>query len=207
MADDMSAVSLVQDIGSAVLQPPFITYRANPNLHCQDGGIVGMREGIYDQNRSFPTISMKDIDDYFRLMSFNRAFGLPITTPGNGTVWLFLLARELQPKTIVESGVYHGSSLYTLRHAVPEAKIFAFDVTFADLFTRFRASIIANMIGALMMCAPKIPRICAFSTTTSTTVCGFDKATKGAFDTSSWMIYPIWAKFINFAIQQYLPCQ
>ncbi len=139
MADDMSAVSLVQDIGSAVLQPPFITYRANPKLHLRNmEELLGCVREFMTKIGLSPTISMKDIDDYFRLMSFNRAFGLPITTPGNGTVWLFLLARELQPKTIVESGVYHGSSLYTLRHAVPEAKIFAFDVTFANLFTQLQ---------------------------------------------------------------------
>jgi hypothetical protein len=49
---------------------------------------------------------------------------------------LFLLARELRPRVIVESGVYYGSSLFTFKNAVPEARIFAFDVNFANLRMR-----------------------------------------------------------------------
>jgi hypothetical protein len=82
------------------------------------------------------TVSAADLDDYFRAMSGNRAFGVAGTTPGNGTMWLFMLARELRPKVIVESGIWYGSSLFTLRKAVPEAKMFAFDLDFGALISR-----------------------------------------------------------------------
>jgi hypothetical protein len=36
MADDMHSVSLVQDIGLAVPEPPFIKYRANSRLHARN---------------------------------------------------------------------------------------------------------------------------------------------------------------------------
>jgi hypothetical protein len=80
--------------------------------------------------------TLTDIDDYFEAMSRNRAFAIPGTTHGNGTLWLFLLARALQPKVIVESGVYHGSSLFTMKSAVPTTKMFVFDVNFAPLLSR-----------------------------------------------------------------------
>jgi hypothetical protein len=134
---DMHSVSLVQDIGMAVPEPAFINYRANPTLHSRN-----MQE-LLDCVCNFTTMiglsgsaSMTDLEDYFRAMSHNRAFGIRGTTPGNGTIWLFLLARILNPKIIVESGVFHGSSLFTFRNAVPDAKIFAFDVNFATLLSR-----------------------------------------------------------------------
>jgi hypothetical protein len=137
MADDMHSMSLVRDIGTAVLEPPFIKYRANPRLHARnlEDVLACAREFISKVGLS-PTVSMNDLEDYFRAMAQNRAFGIPGTTPGNGTIWLFLLARELRPKIIVESGVYCGSSLFTLRQAVPEAKLFAFDITFSNLLSR-----------------------------------------------------------------------
>lgn len=42
----------------------------------------------------------------------------------------------MNPKVIAESGVFFGSSLFTLRHAVPLAKIFAFDVNLDKLLPR-----------------------------------------------------------------------
>jgi len=137
MPHDMHSVSKVQDIGPAVPEPPFVTYRANSALHARNmEELLGcVREFITTIGLS-PTVSMGDLDDYFRAMSRNHAFGILGTTPGNGTVWLFLIARQLQPKIIVESGVYRGSSLFTFRQAVPEAKITAFDVSFANLLSR-----------------------------------------------------------------------
>ena len=134
---DMHSVSLVQDIGAAIPEPVFIKYRANPTLHSRN-----MQELLHCINEFIAkigingTASMADLDDYFRSMTYNRAFGIPGTTPGNGTVWLFLLARVLNPKIIVESGVYCGSSLFTFRNAVPQANIFAFDISFDRLLSR-----------------------------------------------------------------------
>jgi hypothetical protein len=134
---DMHSVSLVQDIGMAVPEPAFIKYRATSALHSRN-----MQE-LLDCVCDFTTTiglsgsaSLTDLEDYFRATSHNRAFGIRGTTPGNGTIWLFLLARILNPKVIVESGVFHGSSLFTFRNAVPDAKIFAFDIDFTKLLSR-----------------------------------------------------------------------
>jgi hypothetical protein len=137
MAHDMHSVSLVQDVGVAVPAPGFMKYQASPTLHGRnlEELLVCVRD--FMAMAGLPaTASMDDLNEYFQAMNLNRAFGILGTTPGNGTIWLFLLAKALQSKVIVESGVYHGSSLFTLRRAVPHAKMFAFDITFANLLSR-----------------------------------------------------------------------
>jgi hypothetical protein len=133
----MHSVSLVQDIGAAMPEPAFITHRATSALHMRN--MQELLECVREFTREIGlsgSASMTDLEDYFRAMTNNRAFGIPGTTPGNGTIWLFLLARMLNPGVIVESGVYHGSSLFTLKRAVPTAKMFAFDVNFGTLLSR-----------------------------------------------------------------------
>jgi hypothetical protein len=137
MKYDMHSVSLVQDIGSALIEPAFIKYRANPELHTRNmSELLSCVRNFFAEIGLPATATLGDLDEYFRTMGRNAAFNAPGTTPGNGTLWLFLLARGLRPPVIVESGVHHGSSLFTLRHAVLTAKIFAFDVTFGNLLTR-----------------------------------------------------------------------
>jgi hypothetical protein len=133
----LNATNLVQDIGLAVPEPLFIKYRVNPALHARvmDELLICIRNFMTEIGLP-GTTSINDLEDYFRAMARNRAFGAPGTTPGNSTLLLFLLARELQPKVIVESGVWAGSSLFTFRHAVPEAKLFAFDLDFGALISR-----------------------------------------------------------------------
>jgi hypothetical protein len=133
----LNATNLVQDIGIAIREPAFVKYRANSSLHARNMQelLTCIHDFIVKIGLS-PTISLGDLDDYFRAMAANQAFGAPGTTPGNGTIWLFLLARELQPQVIVESGTWRGSSLFTLRKAVPEAKLFAFDLDFGELISR-----------------------------------------------------------------------
>jgi hypothetical protein len=45
----------------------------------------------------------------------------------NHALALFVVIRQLQPTTIIESGVNAGQSTYIMRHAAPEAKIIAID--------------------------------------------------------------------------------
>lgn len=76
----------------------------------------------------------KDIEDFYELLKENPARGKTHGATGNGkALWLHLLARQLQPDTVVESGVYVGRSLYTLRKAAPSAALYAFDVSFDPL--------------------------------------------------------------------------
>jgi hypothetical protein len=120
-----------------VPEPPFVTYRASAGLHTRNmEELLAFVRAFITRTGMSPSASMNDINDYFRAMALNPAFATPGTTPGNGTMWLFLIARQLRPKTIVESGVWRGSSLFTFRQAVPKAKITAFDVTFAHLLSR-----------------------------------------------------------------------
>jgi len=133
----MCSTSLVKDIGAAVPEPHFIKYWVNSELHARN------MEELLACVRNFmalaglpATASTSDLNDYFHAMNLNRAFSVGGTTHGHGKLWLFLLARTLQPKTVVESGVYYGSSLFTLRTAVPQAKMFAFDIGFAKLISR-----------------------------------------------------------------------
>jgi len=136
--DDMHSVSLVEDIGEAVPEHPSINYRANPALHARN------MEELFACVRDFmnrigvpaASLSVNDINTYFNLMTQNPAFGLVGTTPGNGTLWLCLLVRALNPKVVVESGVYHGSSLFTIKASAPQAKVFAFDINFKTLLSR-----------------------------------------------------------------------
>lgn len=67
---DMHSVSLVQDIGTAVPEPAFITYRATSALHSRN-----MQE-LLDCVHDFTTkiglsgsASMTDLEDYFRAMT------------------------------------------------------------------------------------------------------------------------------------------
>ena len=138
MADDMHSVSLVQDIGAATPEHPSVKYRANPTLHARNMEelLACVRDFMNEIGLAGATLSANDINIYFNLMAQNRAFGLLGTTPGNGTLWLCMLLRLLQPKVVVESGVYHGSSLFTIKASAPQAKIFAFDVSFKTLLSR-----------------------------------------------------------------------
>jgi hypothetical protein len=55
------------------------------------------------------------------------------STTNGLNLWLHLLVRALQPDLVIESGVYMGRSLYSLRVAAPKAEIHAFDISFAHL--------------------------------------------------------------------------
>jgi len=134
---EMCAGSLVRDIGPALPEYGFIKYRANPELHRRN------LDELLDCVRDFMTavglpavVSIDDINAYYQAMVRNRAFGIHGTTPGNGTLWLFLIAKALNPSLIIESGVYQGSSLFTLRSAAPLARIIAFDISFTNLLER-----------------------------------------------------------------------
>jgi hypothetical protein len=134
---EMCAASLVSDIGPAVPEPAFVKYRANRELHTRNMEelLAHVREFLL-QAGFVATITIDDLNAYYNAMAHNRAFGVPGTTPGNGTMWLFLLTRVLKPSLIVESGVYGGSSLFTLRAAAPQAKMIAYDITFKNLVER-----------------------------------------------------------------------
>lgn len=50
----------------------------------------------------------------------------------NDSLWIFVVARCLQPRLIVESGVFKGHTTWILRQARPEAEIHCFDIDLTD---------------------------------------------------------------------------
>ena len=59
----------------------------------------------------------------------------------NGCLQIYAVARLLQPKVIIESGVFRGQTTWVLRKACPKATIFCFDVDFSNLQYKDRDAI------------------------------------------------------------------
>ncbi len=74
-----------------------------------------------------------DIRDFLRSYEVNPAAGAARTTAEGSLLWLFVLARAVGPKVLVESGVFRGASLFTFRQALPTATLHAFDIDLSNL--------------------------------------------------------------------------
>lgn len=75
-------------------------------------------------------------EDLIRFIELNRKN--PVTsekgvTNDNTLLWLYALTKFIEPEIVVESGVYHGKSLWLLRQAAPNATIYAFDINLKNL--------------------------------------------------------------------------
>ena len=73
------------------------------------------------------------IEEYEELDRENPGAGLGGSTAYNSRLWLFLVVRCLKPRVVVESGVFVGASLWTLRRAAPDARLVAFDTSLKKL--------------------------------------------------------------------------
>jgi len=134
---DMSAASLVEVLGPADPAQPIEPYLASPALQLRHlGELLVVLRGFLAKAGLPDAIGLTDLMAYFDVRRRNPAFGVHGTTPGNLTLWLFLMVRALQPQVVVESGVFMGSSLFTLRSASPRPKVFAFDLDFSRLAFR-----------------------------------------------------------------------
>lgn len=78
-------------------------------------------------------LTIGDIEDFFTSYPRNPAREGTGSTRYNSLLWLFLFCRVLKPAVIVESGVYIGRSLWTLRKASPDAQLHAFDINLKPL--------------------------------------------------------------------------
>ena len=61
--------------------------------------------------------------------------------------YVWLTAKELKPKLIVESGTYKGQSAWLLKEACPNAKIISFDTytKYREIYRRpFQAYIVSS---------------------------------------------------------------
>ena len=131
---DMSAASLVEVLGQVDPAEPVDAYYASPALHLRHlNELLEVMRGYLRKIGVSDRIGVGDLMAYFDVRRSNPAFGILGTTPGNLTLWLFLLVRALKPKVVVESGVYMGSSLFSMRCASPEPKMYAFDLDFSKL--------------------------------------------------------------------------
>jgi len=131
---DMSAASLVEVLGPADPGAPVDAYHASPALQMRHHNeLLEVMRGYLRKIGVSDRIGVGDLVEYFEVRRQNPAFGILGTTPGNLTLWLFLLVRALKPKVVVESGVYMGSSLFTMRCASPVPKMYAFDLDFSKL--------------------------------------------------------------------------
>jgi hypothetical protein len=87
----------------------------------------------------------KSIDEFLSIYKER-----PIKDNGGGMginhSWaLWYIVRNLEPKIVVESGVWKGHSTWLIENAYPEAKIYCFDINFANLeFISTNATYIEN---------------------------------------------------------------
>src|SRR5579862_3465764 len=112
---DMSATSLVEMLGPAAADPLAEPYQASSALqrrHLDE--LLAHLRGFLVEAGLPDRIGVDDLVEYFEVRRRNPAFQQQWTTPGNLTLWLFLLVRVLEPQVVVESGVLRGSSLFSL---------------------------------------------------------------------------------------------
>lgn len=73
------------------------------------------------------------ISEFFRLYPDSPAGENPGGSGINDSLWLFVLARALQPRRIVESGTHRGHSAWIFHRACPGTPIDSFDVDTSKL--------------------------------------------------------------------------
>ncbi|MFB1501479.1 MULTISPECIES: hypothetical protein [unclassified Thiocapsa] len=75
----------------------------------------------------------ESIQCFLSMIGEHPALGSPGSTSIPGLLLLYTVCRVIKPELIVESGVWIGSSLYTLRKACPNARIVGFDLDLSRL--------------------------------------------------------------------------
>ena len=82
----------------------------------------------------------------------------------NGCLQIYAVARLLQPKVIIESGVFRGQTTWVLRKACPQATIFCFDVDLSNLKYKDRDAIYsqADWSGFDLSAIPASETLCFF---------------------------------------------
>jgi hypothetical protein len=68
------------------------------------------------------------VGEFFRIHADSPAGENPGGSGVNDSLWLFVLARALQPDRIVESGTHRGHSAWVFHRACPQTPIDTFDV-------------------------------------------------------------------------------
>lgn len=77
-----------------------------------------------------------DIEEFYDLYlssPFRKVYG---SSRFNNQLMLFLIARAVQPPTIVDSGTFTGASAWALSMGAPQAEVFSFDIDLGRLVYR-----------------------------------------------------------------------
>ncbi len=115
----------------------FFAFRASPAARERVLGRVAEQIGAFMTSAGFAERDYRaDVADFLVSFENNPAAGARRTTATGSLLWLFVIARAIAPKVIVESGVYKGASLYTFHTAVPSAKLFGYDIDLANCVVR-----------------------------------------------------------------------
>lgn len=136
--DGMHSQSLVSEIDSFHLDDNPVGSDVRLNSALQDrvlSRFANRAREFFSVELSLPTEGIEsDVRKFFSLIDSNPARESTGGATGDRkNLWLHLLARQLEPTTVVESGVFVGRSLFTLWSAIPSASVHAFDISFDRL--------------------------------------------------------------------------
>jgi hypothetical protein len=125
------------DLERIKAEQSFFRFRASPAARERVIGRIGDQIGAFMTEAGFPDRDYAaDVKDFLDGYEGNPAAGARRTTAVGSRLWLFILARAVDPKVIVESGVYKGASLVTLRRAVPTAALYGFDIDLSNCMVK-----------------------------------------------------------------------
>jgi len=112
----------------------FFRFNCTPAARDRVIGRLAAKVGEHMDGMGFPSRDYEPVVRSF-LESFgdNPAAGSRRTTAVGSLLWLHTIAQALESEVLVESGVYKGASLFTLRAACPDAKVHAFDINLSNL--------------------------------------------------------------------------
>ena len=135
--DGMKARSLVKSIEDFRLEdtPVGSGVRLSPDLRDRVVSRFSKRAEEFFRELGLPVEGVSsDVQEFFESLKSNPARDDRGGATGDRrNLWLYLLAAQLEPGTVVESGVWVGRSLYTLREAAPSASLHAFDINLGRL--------------------------------------------------------------------------
>ena len=115
----------------------FLSYRASSAAVARVTERVAGKVGAFFEDLGFePRDYVAEIRDFIDAYPEHPAAGMPRTTAVGGLLWLHLMMRTFEPDVVVESGVFRGASLHTMRRARPEAEFYAFDIDLSNLVRR-----------------------------------------------------------------------
>jgi len=103
----------------------------------QESQVIGLAASFWEAALGVPRATVTAAaEEFFRLYPER-----PVQNNSGGSAyadcfWLYTAARLLGPRLLVESGVHRGQTSWLLRHACPDARLYAVDVDLGALVYR-----------------------------------------------------------------------